>query len=596
MARRTTASAPPPDEAADASDQTPDGAADATTTTATAAPETAAASDTPGSDTAGDGATAARPTESGFFSWLRGLGLQRRSGWLGGVCGGIATRLGLDPLLVRGIVVVLAVVGAPVALLYAAAWFLLPDEAGTIHAQELGRGRVTRALPGIVAVFLLSFLPLTQGFWYAGALYWGDLGWGGAAGRIVWTAVLLVAVIVLVVWLARRSSTEIPTTPATTDDRPETVPSFPADTAGAAAASPAAGADAGLGTGASLAAAAPASAALAEPTAPPAPPAEASAEELAAWKASQDEWQRQRAAWAAEQRRSERDRRQAEAQAQAVEAARLARERARIRRLTRPRASAGIVFLVLGVALVSGAISAFAASQSSATRGAEWMIGAAVLVLALGVGTVAVALGRRRSGALAFFSILAMLALVGSLFVPTDRQLLAPWVTTWVDSTHSGSYAQLAGTVYVNVYPTGAADPAVIDVWQLSGYTNIQLDEGTTVRLEVQADEPGYFVEVSELWADGGSSSSYRVGRDGLTLLVGEGDPDVVLRLHSLHGTHLWINAESWERRVPLTPASGDVATWQTDENGVGTIVPEPTPIPTDPADAGTTTGGGGTP
>src|SRR5690606_7130960 len=157
-------------------------------------------------------------SESGFFTWLRGLGLQRQSGWLGGVCGGIAARIGLDPLLVRGIAVVLAVVGAPVALLYAIAWFLLPDEGGTIHAQQLGHGRVTRALPGIIAVFLASFLPITQGFWYAGALYWGDVGWGGSLARFVWTGVLLVVVIVLVVWLARRSTSEIPTTPATTDD------------------------------------------------------------------------------------------------------------------------------------------------------------------------------------------------------------------------------------------------------------------------------------------------------------------------------------------------------------------------------------------
>src|SRR5690606_22316413 len=120
----------------------------------------------------------------------------------------------------------------------------------------------------------------------------------GAAGRIIWTAVLLAAVIVLVVWLARRSSAEIPMTPATTDDRPETVPTFPADGADADAAStPAA---------ASLAAAA--SAPATELGEPPAPPADASAEELANWKASQDEWQKQRAAWAAEQRRSERER------------------------------------------------------------------------------------------------------------------------------------------------------------------------------------------------------------------------------------------------------------------------------------------------
>ena len=213
MPRRTAPADPPADETPD------DAGSTAPTTTVDPAPESTAGSPPPPPPPA---------AESGVFTWLRSIEITRRSGWLGGVCAGIAERIGIDPLLVRGIVVVLAVVGAPVALLYAVAWFLLPDENGIIHAQELGNGRVTRALPGIVAVFLLSFLPLTQGLWYTGALYWSNLDWGGAVVRAVWTGVVLVAGIVLVVWLARRASAEVPTTPATTDDRPETVPSFPA--------------------------------------------------------------------------------------------------------------------------------------------------------------------------------------------------------------------------------------------------------------------------------------------------------------------------------------------------------------------------------
>lgn len=560
MARRTTASAPPPDEAADEASET--------TASEAAAPSAASAS---------------APGESGFFTWLRALGVQRQNGWLGGVCGGIAARIGLDPLLVRGIAVVLAVVGAPVVLLYAIAWFLLPDAAGTIHARELGHGRVTRALPGIVAVFLLSFLPLTQGFWYAGALYWGDLGWGGAAGRIIWTAVLLAAVIVLVVWLARRSSAEIPMTPATTDDRPETVPTFPADGADADAAStPAA---------ASLAAAA--SAPATELGEPPAPPADASAEELANWKASQDEWQKQRAAWAAEQRRSERERRQADAHAQATEAARLARERARIRKLTRPRASAGIVFLVLGVALVSGAIAAFSAAQSPGARGAEWMIGAAVLVLALGLGTVAVALGRRRSGALAFFSILAVLALVAAVVVPTDRTTILPGAAWGIDTSRDGRYAQLAGstTLYVS---DRDGDPVVVDLWQLAGTVQVDLEEGATVRVELTTDGRDSRVTVDEHvdGSTGGNVSQryadYRV-RDGrLRMTAGEGEADVVLRVWAGSATRFSIvQWTSDETPLSLTPAPDH--SWAID--GWGRTI-ETTPSPTPPADPADTAEG----
>ena len=76
-----------------------------------------------------------------FFAWLRGLGISRQPGWIGGVCAGIAARLGIDPLIVRGIVVVLAILGAPALLLYAAAWLLLPDYKDRIHLEEAFRGK-----------------------------------------------------------------------------------------------------------------------------------------------------------------------------------------------------------------------------------------------------------------------------------------------------------------------------------------------------------------------------------------------------------------------------------------------------------------------
>src|SRR5690606_7389044 len=141
--------------------------------------------------------------------------------------------------------------------------------------------------------------------------------------------------------------------------------------------------------------------------------------------------------------------------------------------LTRPRASAGIVFLVLGVALIAGAIAAFTAAQAPTTRGAEWMIGAAVLVLALGAGTVAVALGRRRSGALAFFSTLAVLALVVAVVVPGDRTTLPPGSYWSIDASRDGRYAQLVGTTQLFVQDRDG-EPVVIDLWQLAG--NVQLE------------------------------------------------------------------------------------------------------------------------
>ncbi|QEO08773.1 PspC domain-containing protein [Protaetiibacter larvae] len=511
--------------------------------------------------------------------------MPRRHGWLGGVCAGVAQRLGIDPILVRGVVVVVAVLGAPVALLYAVAWFLLPDQEGTIHAQELGHGRITRALPGIAGLFLLSFLPLAQGFWFAGSLYWGDPSWLGAILRVVWTAAVIVAVVVLVVWLARRSAaTDIPTTPATTDDRPETVPSFPADAAPAEAEP--ADADA-VPAAAALAATTPTvTNPAAAPGEPPAPPADASTEELADWKRSQDAWQKQRAAWVAEQRRSERERSQAEAHQRALAAAEAARERARIRKLTRPRASAGVVFLVLGVALVAGALAALAASGSPATTGAEWMIGAAVLVLVLGAGTLVVALARRRSGALAFFSILAVLALLAAVVLPHDRQVLLPG--SGINTVQGGRFAQILGTTWMYVQDRDD-EPVVVDLWQASGNINVEMAEGSTVRLEVVSTSPSRAaVGIDQARMDGDISrfAGYSVGESRRVITIGDGDPDLVLRVWL--GSSAWLSIRGWGQSEVFATLDPLPDQWMQWDHDTETNLLEPTPIPsTEPGATG---------
>ncbi|HEY9423617.1 MAG TPA: PspC domain-containing protein, partial [Microterricola sp.] len=89
----------------------------------------------------------------GFFAWLRSLGLQRQPGWIGGVASGVAARIGIDPIIVRGILVVLAIFAAPVLLFYGVAWLLLPDSDGRIHLQRLLNGDPQPALAGI-AIFV----------------------------------------------------------------------------------------------------------------------------------------------------------------------------------------------------------------------------------------------------------------------------------------------------------------------------------------------------------------------------------------------------------------------------------------------------------
>lgn len=511
----------------------------------TASPDPAA--DAPDLDAtpAADATQPGVPAEHGFFTWLRRLDLPRRPGWIGGVCSGVAARIGVDPVLVRGIVVVVAVLGGPVALLYALAWFLLPDEQGTIHARELGHGRVTRAIPGIVGVFLLSFLPLAQGFWFSGAFYWSDLGAGGVALRVVWTGALVASAVVLVVWLARRSAraSDITTSPATTDDRPETVPSAPA-------------------------AAAAEKATVSAPGEPTPPPADASGEELAAWKRGQDDWQRQRAQWAAEQRRSEREQRAADARARNEAALAAARERTRVDRFTRPRVHGGVVALVLGLALVAAAIAAALAQAQPATRGAHWVIGAATLLLVLGVGIVVVGLARRRSAGLTSLSITAVFLLtvsVGLLVVPIDREIL-PFTGGYdLPRDHDGRYLALAGSTELRVLdrPDGGEIP-VVDLWQVSGNVDVWLEQSAAARIEVVTDGRDWQIPVVENFgSDRGQTSSFLI-RDGQrTFTVGGGVVDVVFRVHLGDGAYMAVWGPS-PGDTPLTfdPVPDSVETW----------------------------------
>lgn len=120
-----------------------------------------------------------QPLGAGFFAWLRGLGLERsRERWLAGVAGGIAARANIDPIIVRGVFVVLAVLGGPGILLYLAGWLLLPDTTGKIHLEEVVRGRAgTAAIVGVVAVGVIVVLPIMLGL--ASPSRWGTWGvWG----------------------------------------------------------------------------------------------------------------------------------------------------------------------------------------------------------------------------------------------------------------------------------------------------------------------------------------------------------------------------------------------------------------------------------
>jgi signal transduction histidine kinase len=106
---------------------------------------------------------------------------------LGGVCAGLADRLGVDPLLVRVAFVAAAMAGGLGIALYALAWVAIPVGAGPVAPRRLpgDRGSVEVALG--VALLLLSVLLAFRelGIWFSDAVVW-PLLLVAAGGALLW--------------------------------------------------------------------------------------------------------------------------------------------------------------------------------------------------------------------------------------------------------------------------------------------------------------------------------------------------------------------------------------------------------------------------
>jgi len=420
---------------------------------------------------------------------MRALRLPRQHGWVGGVCAGVAQRLGIDPIIVRGIAVVVAVLGGPAFLLYAAAWLLLPDADDRIHLERLTRGDFDPANVGIGALVVLSLLPVTQGFWFLGASYWSEPYWAGSIGRALWTILLLAAAVVAIVWAARRSrrsSGEPTVTPATTDDRPETVPQ-PQSASSAASTSAAfvASTDGGTVAAESAEPASTPADPAAPPPAPTQPGADATPEDLAAWREQQERWKIEHAAWKQQQAASAkelRDQRAAENHARAMANAAAADERRRLRRLANPRVTGSQVVITLGAALLGGGIAAILSQSGGEWHGYSVTVGLAAATIVVALSAIIAGLFRRRSGFLGFVSLVLVASTVAVSFIPPDRTLVGASAGVFME--RGGRYAQPAGsfTVY-SPNDTALASPSTIDLWQGAGDVYIQVPDGKAVRV-----------------------------------------------------------------------------------------------------------------
>ncbi|KQV06276.1 hypothetical protein ASC63_02065 [Leifsonia sp. Root112D2] len=501
-----------------------------------------------------DSATGPRTGGQRFFSWMRGLGIVRQDGWIGGVSGGIAIRLGIDALIVRGIIVVIAVLGGPVFLVYAAAWLLLPDANDDIHLERLIRGVFEPAIVGIGVLVLLAFLPLAQGVWWAGAQFWGEPYWPQSLGRGLWSVLVIGVIVAFVIWASRRSNSNsrsggadartasaYPTTASGADTGAKGPVPEPAEGPGGL---PSLAGSLGAGVAESLRDS-PSSTA---PGAPTAPAEGASAEEFEAWKQRQQEWKEQHNAWRAQQdadARAIREQRSAEMRAQAQALAAQAAETRRIRRLANPRTSGAFVAITLGLAIVGGGIAALVTASTPDWRGYEVTVGFALATFVVGLAMVVAGAMRRRSGFLAFVAILLAITTVLTALPPRDRDFT--FVAGYHGSDTSTRVFQPVGSYSIflqkqDLRPDG--EPVVIDVLQWAGSVNVTAREGITVRVESVRDDGGVALWGSTWLPDDTVTSQDAAvthrsnGASDATLSYGTAKtPDVIVRVTQTAGS-----------------------------------------------------------
>ena len=131
----------------------------------------------------------------GFFDSVRRTGLVRSDDrWVGGVSSGLALRMGIDPLIVRGIFGVSVLLGGLGLVLYGAGWLLMPEQRdGRIHIQQLFRGDFDAAVIGGFAALLIGFTFPTR--WLPLMWWGGDAGWlSGLVGLVAVAVIIAVAI------------------------------------------------------------------------------------------------------------------------------------------------------------------------------------------------------------------------------------------------------------------------------------------------------------------------------------------------------------------------------------------------------------------
>lgn len=517
-----------------------------------------------------------------FFDWMRSLGVVRADGWVGGVCAGVAYRLGIDPLIVRGIVVVAAILGAPAVLVYALAWALLPDRDGRIHLQRLFEGDVEAPIVAIGVLLVFSLLPWSSGLGWFGGGFWDDWGWAQIVGRVFWTLLVLGLVVGLIVFAVRAADKRpggagygaaagaaggpgaagaagvagaagfAASASASTSTSPSAPTSASADSVGTAPTIPSPGTSSAgeAATPASAATDAPAGAPTpplditAEPVAPPAPTIGASPEDVADWQRRQAEWKADHARWKArlaEDMRAVKAQRSAELRSQAAAANAAANARRVAYRAANPRVGAALGWLTVGLAIIAGAVVSALWIPLTGLSGYTATAALASATLVFGVAALIAGLARRRSGFLITFGLI--LAVLTALTAALPGGARATFSATSIVAGSDQTLTPTSDAAYVQGWGRTTID--LTDAVEASGTPEIDLAKGAdpttliipadaTVRLEAATPSAVIVTDPS------GTRHVHRcdprpLGGCGTTLVVGPAaSPDAVVRIAQL--------------------------------------------------------------
>ena len=431
------------------------------------------------------GAPAPQDPTTRFFDWWRSTGLRRSSdSWLGGVAGGVAARLGLDPMIVRGALIVIAILGGPVLFVYAAGWALIPDQQGRIHLERAIRGVFDPAIVAIGILAVLTVVPFMRGLWWDGVPHaWNLPGWLESTMTAGWVIALVAAAVWLIVMFSRRDPGRAtpPETPPQRDPWTSDA-SIPKPTAPSPTASPSGPAGSAP---ASPGAANPVSLAKADGwpddagTTVPLPGTTTAT--ATAWEGAPS----QQRGWTSQEFRDEMSRQRAEQQAE--------REtKARERRAQHP--GAAFVAITLGLALLAGAGAAVIAASAGFSIPVVVVIGLAAALGALAVATIVAGISGRESGWLGLFTWAAVISLLatgvfplGSSFLPVGR---TTWTVTSTDADDRRGYVMIAGQPTLDLGELADDDAlrgGTIDVWILAGEVDVLIPEDVPVIVEFSA-------------------------------------------------------------------------------------------------------------